>query len=677
MDTARVEIMYRPLRIGWLLRSDDFEGFRKIARLSLTIAGGRYNPIIFVDGEIADQLVSLFSVDMLMPISTGQAVDAFVLRYAHLIQPHFGKGILHFPNMNNEVGVHVLDITNLLTHGRRDDEWQSILKFDLRRFVWQDDDPLTDVLLIEHGQFPSRDEVHFDYGELLKHAAASEPTLEIEILRNQALPVEVSAYPSLSVMGRFAVSAYEMDLSRDWSFRGFCIGRADNLADLVDFWNLRAASIYVRFIDDRHMDRYVLSLPAMREQMAAQVAHLDDHRRRIALFSREELDQDRISALTGPNQQAEICKIDRFLQNRMNLKVPRMILGNSDSLGVVVEKEGRKRVTFSLNNKPFSGDPAFYQQNLVASISIFSSLPQEDATFNLPYIPALNETFARAMEQQYSRLRVEPDRVGIVVDAIDASKSIAAIQTAQLVEAVFKHVGLSAKISNAGAIARQVIAQMGGIDSVRAFKIPGVRRLIKATGLNESIRKATAYSMIAGPDPDNPEAKFAQYQNLFIEPRPFRTPLTPKLVFSHLVEKRIFRVGADLLCPTCNLKGWVSIDDLAQHVNCTFCGATIDTPKQLLEGELTYRRSGLLGIERNLQGAIPVALVLQQLAVNAFHGPFSSTIYSTSLDISAVDGSWVAPKELDFFAMEFEPYWDCRRLINHSYAASFRVARLA
>jgi hypothetical protein len=271
MDTARVEIMYRPLRIGWLLRSDDFEGFRKIARLSLTIAGGRYNPIILVDGDIADQIVSLFSVDMLIPISTGQAVDAFVARYAHLIQPHFGEPNLHFPRTNGAPGVHVLDITNLLTHGQRDDEWQLILKFGLRRFVWREDDPLADALLMEHGQFPSRDEVHFDYGELLKNAAAPAAITDVEIPRDQALPIEVATHPSLSVMGRFAISAYTMDLNTGWNFPGLYIGRADNLTDLVDFWNLRAASIALRFVDDRHTDRYACSLPAMRESMAAMV----------------------------------------------------------------------------------------------------------------------------------------------------------------------------------------------------------------------------------------------------------------------------------------------------------------------------------------------------------------------------------------------------------------------
>ena len=662
MDTARVEIIYRPLRIGWLLRSGDFDGFRKIARLSLTLAGGRYNPIILVDGENADQIANLFRVDMLMPISAGGDIDAFVARYSHLIQPHFGEPNLHFPRQNGAPGVHVLDITNLLTHGRRDDEWQSILKFGLRRFVWQDDDPLADALLMEHGQFPTRDDVHFDYAELLRNAAAPDTISDVQIQRDQALPIDVATHAGLSVLGRFATSPYTIDMSRGWNFPGFYIGQADNLNDLVDFWNLRAASIALRFIDDRHIDRYSLSLPAMREQLEGMVAHLDDHRRRIALWSREELEQEEIAAFVGKDRQPTVCKVDRVIWNGLNVKAPRIILGSSDALGVVVEKWGKLTVSFSLADKPFSGDFEFYQQQLVASISMFSGRQQEDATFALPYVPQLNELFAHATGQQYSHLRVEHDRLGIVIDAHDASVSVSAMQTMALIEAIFKQVGLKAKTSNAGAIARQLIAQMGGIDGVRAFKIPGVRRLIRTTGLNDSINKSTAYSIIGERDPKNPDANFADYHDLFIEPRPFETKLNPPLVFSHLVEKRIFRIGADLLCPTCNLKSWMSIDELAQRVDCAYCGAAFDTPKQLLDGELTYRRSGLLGIERNLQGAIPVALVLQQLSLNVFRGGMSSAVFSPSLDIEALDGSWEAPKELDFFAMEFGRYAQSDRI---------------
>ena len=51
MDTLRVDICYRPLRIGWAIKSDDFDAFRKVIRYSYALWGGRFNPILFVDHE--------------------------------------------------------------------------------------------------------------------------------------------------------------------------------------------------------------------------------------------------------------------------------------------------------------------------------------------------------------------------------------------------------------------------------------------------------------------------------------------------------------------------------------------------------------------------------------------------------------------------------------------------
>ena len=51
MDTIRVDICYRPLRIGWAIRAGDIDAFRQAVRLSYTLWGGRFNSIIVVDKE--------------------------------------------------------------------------------------------------------------------------------------------------------------------------------------------------------------------------------------------------------------------------------------------------------------------------------------------------------------------------------------------------------------------------------------------------------------------------------------------------------------------------------------------------------------------------------------------------------------------------------------------------
>jgi type I restriction enzyme R subunit len=46
MDTLRVDICYRPLRIAWVIKSGDFEAFRQAVKLSYTLWGGFLNFLI-------------------------------------------------------------------------------------------------------------------------------------------------------------------------------------------------------------------------------------------------------------------------------------------------------------------------------------------------------------------------------------------------------------------------------------------------------------------------------------------------------------------------------------------------------------------------------------------------------------------------------------------------------
>jgi hypothetical protein len=118
---------------------------------------------------------------------------------------------------------------------------------------------------------------------------------------------------------------------------------------------------------------------------------------------------------------------------------------------------------------------------------------------------------------------------------------------------------------------------------------------------------------------------------LFIEARPLDTKLTPSAVFSFLVEKGLSRIGADLTCPVCRLTSWVALESLQQRIVCSLCGSEYSATRQLLGEKWTYRRSGVLGLEKNNQGAVPVVLTLQQLQAN--NGQTSENLYSASLDL--------------------------------------------
>jgi len=561
------------------------------------------------------------------------------------MQPYFGNG-LHYQDAGRRGRSRILDIENLMSHHKGSPLWRQYTDMGFIQARWSDDDPLRDTFLIELGAFPATEEMGIDYGELLKLAAEPSEIREVVIDANAPLPTELMAHPSVASLSRFGMRRHYTIRGSDLP-AGVYAGDATSLPDLVDFWNLRAADVSLRFYDRAHAARYEQIHEAMIEQLAQAVAHLDEHGRRLAVVSPDMMTAEEVQAILRDEPEPFLVRTGGMARFR---RVPMMVLGEASALGVVSKDRSSPTISFAFGDKPFNGDTWFHSQHLVASLNLARSFFDGDQyTFELPYLPELNENFARKAGVTYDSLRLEPERTGIVIAAADHDSQVSAIAVWDIAEAVFQQVGLKASVSNAGLMTRQLITQMGGVDKTRAFKIPGVRRLIKAFGPRQSFKKRVALEFIGGRDPENSAANFADHARLFIEPRPTDEPLTAKSVFSHLVERGLFRMGADLKCPSCRLTSWVPLEQLRQQVTCELCGTSHDATRQLVEGDSTYRRTGILGLEQNTQGAVPVALLMQQLSVNVF-SHFKEGFVLPSIDAEPLDGS-AQRCELDVFAL--------------------------
>lgn len=644
METSRVDIDYRPLRIGWLIKSTDREAFRTAVKYCNAFWGGHYNPIVLVDRPAASAVVELFAPDILMPLGDHQEINQFFDNYPHLKNPllsdlYFGQGEYGPPRSS------VLDIQNLLVHWRHRPGWKEAIEHGVRIAHWSDDDPLADAFLAQFGAYPNVKECGIDYYDMLSQANLA---LDVQFSKDQPVPDEVLPNFTISKLSRFGVETrFE---SNGWTTPGFYVGSASNIDDLVNFWNLRAAGVSLSFHDPAHQNRYEIIDKALEHALRPNLATSDEFSRQPAIWSRREFGADARKAM-GEGEYV-LCHIDDVLWNGLNLKPGTAVLGEESALGVIGARSV-PRISFALSNKPFSSDVWFYSQHLVASIKLFGVFESE-SMFIPPYVPELNEFYGREMALHYDCLRVERHRVGFVIVAADRDLSFRAVPVPKLIERIFDLGGYKASLSGAGLIARQLIARMRGADGARAFKIPGVRRLLKLYGPNDSFTANAAWQIIGGQDPENPGGSFADHKRLFIEPRDWREELTPKAVFAHLVEKGLFRVGADLRCPTCDLTSWVSLDTLQQKTTCQLCGAEFDATRQLVDKRFTYRRSGLLGLERNIQGAVPVALVLQQLSVT-LQGLSNETASGASYALVPKDGAEEDGCETDFVYLVQHP----------------------
>ena len=644
MDTLRIDICYRPLRIGWAIKSDDFAAFRKVVRYSYALWGGRFNPILFVDRKDEyRRLIDLFRVDMIYPVGDSDEVKVFPKKYPYLRKSFFHDSIFMKGDGYSPPSSNVLDIHNALVYLRDKPEWKKMKDYGFRYYSWDEEDPLADIFLSQLGGYPDKDAVGEDYLELLRRASefreisldSTEPIFTFTIDRRNIANISCQGIER------------HYGIAQGRTSPGFFVGSVTNLEDLVCHWNLRACDISLWFIDPQHLERYTDLIPAVEKAVQDVAIYRHKWDRKIAVWTRWE-DLDGACKSFGESKLLR-CRVSDGTWNGHNVRAPMMYFGEASVLGVVSGEYSKPKVSFALSDKPFCSDIGFHQQRLVASVSFIGGLyKDEQHTFQAPYLPELNEFYARTMHFQYDKLRIEPGRIGIVIDVADHDSFLYALPVVELMERIFDMAGYEAKLSNAGLITKQLITRLDGVQGGRVFKVPGVRRLLKTFGPNKSITKRTALQTIGSKDPDRPDTNFNDHKDLYIESRPIDEKLTPRAVFGYLVEKGLFRVGADLTCPSCKLNSWIPLDTLKHKVVCDLCGHEHDVTRNLTDvNEWRYRRSGVFGVEKNAQGAVPVSLTLQQLETS-FVSAIGEHMYLPSLDLTPKTDAGGTECETDF-----------------------------
>jgi hypothetical protein len=430
MDTLRVDICYRPLRIAWAIRAGDFDAFRRAVRYSHAIWGGRFNPILIIDREQeASRLIDLFRVDLILLLGESDEVKAFPKKHSHLINPFFDDAIFMKDSKDYHPYALALDVHNALVHD------------------------------------------------------ASVP-----------IPLDVIEHPGISYIARHGLNRH-YSVDSGWDSPGFFVGSAENLDDLVCHWNLRACDIPVWFVDPVYLARYASLIPAWEKAMLeirAEYRHEWD--RQVAVWTCQE-DRDEACKPFGDPKLLR-CHVSDATWNGLNVRAPTMYFGEASVLGVVGGEGGKPKVSFALPEKPFCGDTWFDQQHLVASVSFIGDFyDDEQHTFHAPYVPEINELYARTMHFEYDKLRVEPERIGLVINVTDHDSFLYALPVGALMERIFFIAGYDAKLSSAGLIARQIIARLGGVQGARVFKVPGVRRLLKTHGPGASFTKRRPFRL--------------------------------------------------------------------------------------------------------------------------------------------------------------------------------------
>jgi len=601
MKTLNLTVRYRPLRIGWCVRNAGFKDLRRALRLTHTLWGGRYNPVIPVTpAERADDLVRLFRVDALYAASDDAVVLEFVEKYSHIRWP-FEQKSLFLPDTDGQDAL-LLDFTRAVHRLRKvyaDRPAKS--RAPLVHVTWEPEDPLADVFLATFGGFPKEAETGLDYASVMKESLAAEGQ---RLAASDHVPADAHRWITPS---RITTLLLERARPSGWSEPGLYFGDATDFNDIVDYWNLRASNIDLVFYDPKLGERLGLLRSAYTSTLREHLRKMPEGQ--FAVWSRG---RSAAEEFCDHAPDSVLCTVSADIWNGLNLKPPPVFFRERSVAGSVTGENGLQ-LTFRLPQAPLAVDAGCARRHVVVSVAPSVDVPDEKFRFRPPCLPELNEHLTRSSCTAQNCARAEPGGLGIVTRLGEETLTLNAFNVPELVEKVFGAFGMEARITRVGRLCARLIRQMGGLAGCRVFKIRGARDLIAGHGSGRSFTKGEAVRTIGRVDSLTGKPDFARYEDLCISGGSRSEKTSPEDAFACLVEKGALRVGVELSCPHCERTFWRGIDGVASSIKCEYCGNDVNISSGLEEPDWRYRPSGLFGRSGQRQAILTAALTLHEL----------------------------------------------------------------
>lgn len=644
MASISLSVKYRPVKIGFLVRDGSIEDLVKSAGINTLLWGGIYNPIIPVSKDIkfAEQLINLFSVDVLFPVSHTNEIDELMKKYPLLRDPgHYAQNIFYEDYYTKKNILGYLSSLNTIRY-----YWEREFKHKPEKHKsncvlvkWKDEDDLKNLFSILFGFFPQEYNLKDDFeSAFLKGLHAQ----EVKINPNNTIKENLA-----SVVTPIRLTGLELQgYGGTWRGDGIYIGDHNNFKDLLYFWNIRASGLFVEFLPKNKMARFknfISKVVEILEKSSDKKSAIGDDFINVYYRCSDNEVKDIIKKFKT-KKRFVYYKCDEISWNGLNIKPADFYFGWEHILGSVEKSYNRYVVSVSLPEKKFivkkSRDTD--HEHLAISIDPFGEFGYPERTLKPPFIKELNEFYSREIAVDPFALRVEKNGIAEIIRASDNSLFLYPLSHQSIIQKIFELADIQSEISQAGLITKRIIEKLGGVDRGRVFKIEGVRKLLQNLKSDAFVAKGEATKIIWN------EGEFRKYEKLYIEARE-KSKLTPPDVFNFLLKKDFLRAGLELICNHCKLSNWFSLREIDDIWTCNYCGDENKTSLQLNNrGDWKFRKSGLFAKDNNQEGAIPVILTL--LVFLRILDP-SAFIYSPSLKLRIKNKKEC---EVDFVVLQYE-----------------------
>ena len=625
MNTTRVYIKKRPVKIGFLIEEGNIDDLVKIAGINTLLWGGIYNPIIPVNnGErLSDNLIKTFDVDIISSEENNKKINDFIKNREYL-KICFESDSVFFDQ--SKTIFKYVDIRHLIYY-----IWDEFLKNKnndkINYYIvnWDKKDPLNKLFSIDFGYLDNIilsniKEIYLDYLS----------AKEIKINCNEVLCeyLEMPFNPiTLTIKGLH--NTYRN------TPQNLClyIGDENNFNDLLNYWNIRACGCNIMFLPKNHLERYKKIIQKRINRLSKPITGLRGVYDKIGIYYRSAKDGEIKKLLDNFNikQKLIYSKCSNEIWNGLNLEPVKYYFSEDETLGIIEKKYDNLSINIHFNKKLFQDTQniGIRQKYIISIDTHLNDIDFPDCTINIPKISQLNEFYTKKiMHFIDKKVRGKSDNsIDVITELNDSFLILHPVKKYELIKEIFKYIGFEAEYSQAGIITKNIIEKFGGLQGCRVFKIRGVRELLNSLNKEDFVSSGYVSRKICS------EGQLEKYKDLFIEPRENRE-LTEGDVFNFLLKKRVLMPGFELICEKCNQKNWNSIDELKENWKCNYCDSINKIFLQLKTKahlKLRYRKSGLFAKDNNQEGAIPVILTLIQFDTK-FHS-FNKFIHTPSLKL--------------------------------------------
>lgn len=613
MGVVSARFRFRPVRIGWCVEQDDIDSLRRAIKFSFCFWGGNFFPIIpFENKELADLLIRRFKIDLLFPLnrSNSKALN-FIENYQYIKWPLIHSALFE-PRMGGGVSPNFLDINFPSAELSKNNIRKSL---NLTSLVQENDDPLMDILSIDFGVFPEENEIRIDYKKQLEKYF---DIIHRKVSKDDNVHADRDRYNISKISKSFLFADH---FHYTW-FQGYYLGKVNSFDDLVNYWNLKASNINVKFFDQDYIYRFESINKSIEELNKRNSEDEFARPHYITLW----YDSEKTNEFNGI---VKYIKLDSNFWEDFN-----QATFYFESKNII----GHKSETSNILDFPISGIPKLSNNsfsNLVIDFSVNNHVSfQEEYIYNVPYIPELNRRNGSSLSIKSLAFRAGSEYDGVIERAQIDKLTIFPLRTEELIKNIFSLVDLKISISKPGLIAKQIINQFKGLPLCKIFRIEGVRKLINKYSAYEEIRKTEIIKCICNED-------YSMKHHLFLR------EFTSEEIFNELINLKIYRVGIVIDCPTCNLDFWKSIDDIQSVLSCEYCGNEINILIQLKDRDWFYRKTGILSESNHQEGAIPTILTILKLNDSLDRG---KNIYFPSFEITNANNKRIIDRkiEIDF-----------------------------